>query len=135
MMGSTCTGPLTASPCSLIPGASPSGNPGPGTTGPNPVQQCGTNGISTALGCIPYTYETFTPALLGFLASIIGAIALIVMLIGAITIMTAGGNPEAVKKGKELITGAITGLLFIIFSVALLRIVAGDIIQLPGFTQ
>jgi hypothetical protein len=42
-------------------------------------------------------------------------------------------NAEQVKKGKELFTGAITGLLFIIFSVTLLKIIAGDIIQLPGF--
>ncbi|MFH2019067.1 MAG: pilin [bacterium] len=124
-----CTGPTTATACTKISG-------GVGGTGPNPVQNCTNNGdagIETALGCIPYEYESFVPSLLGFLVGIIGAIALVVMLVGTVTIMTASGNPEAVKKGKELFTAAITGLLFIVFSVALLRIVAGDIIKLPGF--
>ena len=91
--------------------------------------------IYTALGCIPTSTSGFTASLLAFLAGTAGAIALVIMLIGTIQIMTGGDNPEAVKKGKELFTGAITGLLFIIFSVTLLKIVAGDIIQLPGFTQ
>ena len=55
------------------------------------------------------------------------------MLAATIQIMTGGDNAEQVKKGKELFTGAITGLLFIVFSVTLLKIIAGDIIQLPGF--
>jgi hypothetical protein len=89
--------------------------------------------INTALGCMKVDPSGFTGQLLGFLASIAGAISLIIMLIATIQIMTGGDNAESVKKGKELFTGAITGLLFIIFSVTLLKIVAGDIIQLPGF--
>ncbi|KKU27059.1 MAG: hypothetical protein UX38_C0001G0059 [Microgenomates group bacterium GW2011_GWC1_46_16] len=94
---------------------------------------CGLGAIDTALGCIPYTFEAFTPALFGFLAGLAGGIALIIMLIATVQIMVSGDNAEAVKKGKELFTGAVTGLLFIIFSVTLLRLVAGDIIKLPGF--
>lgn len=99
----------------------------------NPVGEC-SEAIDTALGCIPYTAEAFGPALLGFLAGTVGAIALLVMLFATVQIMAAGGDAEAVKKGKELFTGAVTGLLFIIFSVTLLKIIAGDIIQLPGFS-
>ncbi len=77
--------------------------------------------------------QGFTGQLLGFLAGIAGAIALVIMLAATIQIMTGGDNAEQVKKGKELFTGAVTGLLFIIFSVTLLKIIAGDIIQLPGF--
>jgi hypothetical protein len=97
----------------------------------------GGNGIDTALGCIPFKSDQnqFTTSLLSFLAGISGAIALVIMLMATFQIMTGGDNAEQVKKGKELFTGAITGLLFIIFSVVLLRIIAGDIIQLPGFKQ
>jgi hypothetical protein len=93
------------------------------------------NGINTALGCIPFKSDQhqFTTSLLSFLAGISGAIALVVMLMATFQIMTGGDNAEQVKKGKELFTGAITGLIFIIFSVTLLKIIAGDIIQLPGF--
>lgn len=98
-----------------------------------PTGSCGEGAIDTALGCIPYETKGFTSSLLTFLAGTAGAIALVVMLIATIQIMTGGDNAEQVKKGKELFTGAVTGLLFIIFSVTLLKIIAGDIIKLPGF--
>lgn len=93
----------------------------------------GNTGINTALGCVPFKTSGFTSSLLAFLAGTAGAIALVIMLAATIQIMTGGDNAEQVKKGKELFTGAITGLLFIIFSVTLLKIIAGDIIKLPGF--
>ena len=93
----------------------------------------GGKGIDTALGCMPFETAGFTTGLLSFLAGTAGAISLVLMLVATIQIMTGGDNAEQVKKGKELFTGAITGLLFIIFSVTLLKIIAGDIIQLPGF--
>ena len=99
----------------------------------NPTGNCGDQAIDTALGCMPVSTEGFTSALLTFLAGTAGAISLIIMLMATIQIMTGGDNAEQVKKGKELFTGAITGLLFIIFSVTLLKIIAGDVIQLPGF--
>jgi hypothetical protein len=94
---------------------------------------CGDGYIDTALGCLPYNREAFVSALFTFLVGAAGAIAIVVMLIAIFQIMTAGGNPEQLKKGRELFTAAVTGLLFLIFSVSILRIVAGDIIKLPGF--
>lgn len=97
-------------------------------------EECdGGKGIETALGCLSADTSGFTTQLLTFLAGIAGAVSLIIMLMATVQIMTGGDNAEQVKKGKELFTGAITGLLFIIFSVTLLKIIAGDIIQLPGF--
>jgi hypothetical protein len=55
------------------------------------------------------------------------------MLIGTFQIMTAAGNSKKIQAGRELFTAALAGLLFLIFSVALLRLIAGNIIQLPGF--
>lgn len=101
----------------------------------DPTVGCGAGAVNTALGCIPFENKGFTAALLRFLAGTAGAISLVVMLMATIQIMTGGGNPEQVKKGKELFTGAITGLLFIIFSVVLMRIVASDVLQIPGFEQ
>jgi hypothetical protein len=99
----------------------------------DPTGSCGDQAIDTALGCLPVSTSGFTGALLTFLAGTAGAISLVIMLVATIQIMTGGDNAEQVKKGKELFTGAITGLLFIIFSVTLLQIVAGGIIKLPGF--
>lgn len=99
----------------------------------NPNGNCGDTAVDTALGCLSVETKGFTVSLLTFLAGTAGAISLVIMLAATIQIMTGGDNAEQVKKGKELFTSAITGLLFIIFSVTLLRIVAGDIIQLEGF--
>jgi hypothetical protein len=115
------------------PGAS--GKPGSSVTTGFFPKSCGTESLSTALGCLPYTRDSFTSTILSFIVGIAGAIALVIMLIATIQIMTAGGNPEQLKKGKELFTSAIIGLLFLIFSVTLLRLIAGDIIKLPGFTR
>jgi hypothetical protein len=99
----------------------------------DPTVGCSDKQINTALGCMKVDPSGFTSQLLGFLAGIAGAISLVIMLIATIQIMSGGDNAESVKKGKELFTGAVTGLLFIIFSVTLLKIIAGDIINLPGF--
>jgi len=55
------------------------------------------------------------------------------MLIGTIQIMTAGGDAKKIQSGKELFMAGITGLLFLIFSVSLVRIIAGNILKIPGF--
>lgn len=96
-------------------------------------KSCGEGSLGTALGCIPYTRDAFVGALLSFIVGIAGAIALVTMLVATIQMMTAGGNAKQLQKGKELFASAIVGLLFLIFSVSLLRLIAGDIIKLPGF--
>lgn len=121
-------------PTQVNPPPPPVNPPGGGTAPPGFFpRSCGPESISTALGCLPYTRDAFTSTLLGFVVGISGAIALISMLIATFLIMTAGSNAEQLKKGKELFSAAVMGLLFLIFSVSLLRIIAGDIIRLPGF--
>jgi len=114
---------------------SPSGSPTTGNNSPFSTftpNACGDNALDTALGCLPYK-EGLTETLLTFLIGLSGAISLIVMLTSTIQMMTAAGDIEKTTKARELFTAAVVGLLFIIFSVTLLRIIAGDIIKLPGF--
>jgi len=93
---------------------------------------CGPESLATALGCLPVSQD-LTTTIVSFAIGIAGGISLLVMLLGTIQLMTAGADPEKQKRGKELFTGAIVGLLFIIFSAVLLQTIAGDIIKLPGF--
>ena len=98
--------------------------------------QCIGNGnIWTALGCIPTDPAAFVAWVLARAISIGGGIAFLLMIGGGFTIMTSSGNPEQLNKGKSIITSAATGLLFIIFSVLLLKIIGIDILKLPGFNQ
>jgi hypothetical protein len=125
----------SASPTeSPTPSASPApSTPSVGTGSPFFPQTCGDGALRTALGCLPYERAAFVGALLGFLVGVSGAIALATMLAATIQIMTAGEDSKKLQKGRDLFGSAIAGLLFLIFSVTLLRIIAGDIIRLPGF--
>ncbi|MCF7820682.1 MAG: pilin [Candidatus Pacebacteria bacterium] len=58
---------------------------------------------------------TKTGRVIGQVLSFLGVIFLILMIVGGIQWMTAGGNQEKVAKAKQLITSAIIGLV-IVFS-------------------
>jgi hypothetical protein len=51
-----------------------------------------------------------------------GAIAVSMIIWGAIILITAGGNEERVAKGKKILTYSIGGVIFIIASYTLIRI-------------
>jgi len=62
-----------------------------------------------------------------------GLIAFILIVAGGLQIILSAGSPERVKAGKEMITSAIAGLLLIIFSIFILKLIGYDILNLPGF--
>lgn len=93
-------------------------------------------GVNTALGCIPVKEPSkFVNWLVEFAIGIGGGIAFLLMLFGAFQIILSGGNPDRVKAGREMITAAIGGLLLIIFSVLILRIIGVDLLAIPGFKK
>ncbi|GEM_PF-1559641 len=93
----------------------------------------GKQGILTALGCIVVEGTDFVTTLLNFGIGIAGGIAFLLIIFGGFQILTSAGNPERLNEGKELISSAITGLLMIVFSVFLLRIIGVDILGIPSF--
>ncbi|MDO8451236.1 MAG: hypothetical protein Q7S76_00005, partial [bacterium] len=90
-------------------------------------------GSWSALGCIPADPQGFVKAVLGLGISTAGGIAFLLILFGAFQILTSSGNPERMNAGRELVTAAISGLLLIIFSVFLLRLIGFTILGIPGF--
>ena len=91
-------------------------------------------GMWTAIGCIPTDISAvLKDYIFVYGIGIAGGIAFLLILFGGFTIMTSAGNPENMAKGKEMITSAIAGLLIIIFSVAILRLIGVDILKIPGF--
>lgn len=92
-------------------------------------------GMWTAIGCLPVGgLEVFLrDYLFTFGIGIAGGIAFLYFLYGTFLFLTSAGNAETVAQAKEIIVSALSGLLFIIFSILLLKIVGGDILRIPGF--
>lgn len=125
--GLTCYGGYCAVAGGLVPTPPP-----PGT---NTDIFCGgtTSKINTALGCISANPTNFVSTLLRFGVGIAGGIAFLLIIFGGFQILTSAGNPEQLNAGKELITSTVVGLLMIIFSVFLLRLIGYNILGIPGF--
>ncbi len=90
-------------------------------------------GVWTALGCIQTNPSQFIGSILGIGIGIGGGIAFLLILFGGFQILTSAGNPEKLNAGKELATSAIAGLLIIIFSIFILRLIGVTILHIPGF--
>jgi hypothetical protein len=92
------------------------------------------SGIWTAVGCINISSENgLIQSLFRIGIGIAGAIALLCNMYAAFMFQTSRGNPEGIKKAQDLITSCITGLLLIIFSVFILRLIGYSILRIPGF--
>ncbi len=88
------------------------------------------NLIATAIGCIPTDPQELFKKLFPWLIGLAGGVAFLLMLAGAFQIMTSSGNPEKLKAGQERLTSAIIGLLLVIFSVFLIRIIGLPIMEI-----
>ncbi len=90
--------------------------------------------VNTALGCFSFDAESggFVRSLLGILIGLGGGIALLIILYGVFIVTTSAGIPDKLKEGKELISSAIAGLVFIILSIFLMYLIGVKILALPG---
>lgn len=87
----------------------------------------------TIMGCFSTQSDLFVKSILSFVFGIAGGIAFLAVLSGSGIILTSSGDPQKLQHGKEIIISSISGILLIIFSVFLLRVVGVDILSLPGF--
>lgn len=96
----------------------------------------GKKGIDTAIGCIPIeNSDDLIGFILKWAIGVGGGIAFLLIVLAGFQIMTSSGNPDRLKAGQELMTSAIAGLILLIFSVFILKIIGVDILGLPGFGQ
>ena len=89
-------------------------------------------GAWTAVGCVPTDPTELIKWAFPYLLGFGGLAAFLLIVFAGIQIMTSSGNPEKLKAGKELITSAVMGLIFIILSLFLLRVIGVDILHIPG---
>lgn len=87
-------------------------------------------GLGTQLATDPIG---FIKSIFGLLLGVSGGIAVILIIASGYRLMASQGNPEQVQGAREMLTSAIVGLLFIIFSLVILQIIGVDILQIPGF--
>ena len=98
--------------------------------------ECGDGGINTAIGCIPINDQnSFLGFILKWAIGVGGGIAFLLIAYAGIMISTSSGNPERLQAGRELLTSAVAGLIMLIFSVFILRIIGVDILGIPGLTN
>jgi hypothetical protein len=73
------------------------------------------------------TLDDLIKALIGFLKTLALALVPVVIIIGGYYIMTAGGNPDKVKTGKNIIIYALIALVIIWLAEDLVDVIKGII--------
>ena len=84
------------------------------------------NAVSGSLGNSGLPQQsvvTTTVNLISGFLSIIGIIALILIIYGGFTMMTSGGNEEKVKRGRDFVIWASIGALVILSSLGILQLI------------
>lgn len=97
-------------------------------------------GVWTAVGCLGQgdgensggKVGDFVSSFLRLGTGLGGGVAFLLILFSGFQRITSAGNPEKLHEAKELMTAAISGLLLIIFSIFLLRLIGVNILQIPG---
>jgi len=90
-------------------------------------------GIWTGIGCIKSTPTEIIGTVVKIGLGLAGGVALLMILAASALFTTSKGNPKQTEQAKELVTSAVIGLLFIIFSVMILQFIGISILRLPEF--
>ena len=101
------------------------------TSDPCPGGKC-----DTAIGKIDANSITeVVQVIFKYVVSAAGVGAIILFLVGGYKIMLSRGDKEKLHEGRDTITSAVLGLVFIILSLVILQIIGVSILQIPGFSQ
>ena len=76
--------------------------------------------------------RTSAISLINVILSILGVIALVIILYGGFTWMTASGNEEKVTKARQIITAGIIGMIIVIAAYAIARFVIDQLYTTLG---
>lgn len=92
-----------------------------------------TDGVWTAIGCIPTKPTWFAAEVVRIIFGISGGLGFLLILYGAFLCITSQGNPQKAQACKETITSAVVGILMVIFSLLIIRVLFGPTGIIPGF--
>lgn len=101
----------------------------------NSCVTCSEKGVWTSIGCINNDLNSFIEEnIFGLGISLAGGFSLLCIIYAAFMMQSSEGNPEKLKKAQEMITSCITGLILIIFSIFILKLIGVNILKIPGFS-
>ena len=108
------------------------------STNPTEATSCvrcaSSDGMWTGMGCLPLDLNTLISSfVLSMGIGIGGMFALLCIIYSAFMMQSSQGNPEKLKKAQEMITSCIMGLMLIIFSVFIMKLIGVNILRIPGF--
>jgi len=94
-----------------------------------PTAGCPDGSINTALGCFGIRDpNVFIIYVLRTGIGLGGGLAFILMVYAGFMVMTSSGDPRRLTAGKELLTAAIAGLLFLVGGTYILRLIGVDLL-------
>ncbi len=93
----------------------------------------GKEGLWTAVGCIPTDTQGIVESLLRIGLGLSGGFVILTILAAAFMFATSSGDPKKVQEAQEMVSAAIIGLLFVIFSVIILTFIGVSVLRIPGF--
>lgn len=101
----------------------------------NTCLQCANGGgVYSGIGCVKTDFKSFIEeTVFGIGIGLAGGFSLLCIIYAAFMMQSSGGNPEKLKKAQEMITSCIIGLMLIIFSVFILKLIGVNILKIPGF--
>lgn len=86
--------------------------------------------VQTAFGNFPTDPGGFVGKLFSIILTIAAIGAIILFIVGGFQLGLSQGNQEKAQGAKETITSAVTGLIFVIFSATLLKIIGINVLGL-----
>lgn len=90
-------------------------------------------GVWTGIGCVQGSVDKFiSQTVFGMGIGLAGGFSLLCIIYAAFMMQSSQGNPEKLKKAQEMITSCIMGLMLIIFSVFILKLIGVNILKIPG---
>lgn len=69
--------------------------------------------------------STLVMNVLSFVLTIVGAIAVLVIVVAGVMYMTAGGDAERVARAKRALIGGIIGICVVILSLTIVKTIIG----------
>lgn len=86
---------------------------------------------TTELGTFT-TIGDYVSKILTWAQPIIGSLAVLMLIVAGYLYMTSQGNPESIKKAKEIIIGVVTGLALLFLATLLFNTIGVKVITSPS---